>query len=449
MNNLLKIVLSVSLFMLASVSLFVFRAVPSGRLWEGFRVLFVSSSFPLGDAVRILEENGVSDSVHRSGSGFFDAYFSDADNEFNLIYVPDYHGSELESAVSEMKGAGASDVGLDGSGVYDVAVPVFCLLFFFALFVFSPSRIEFSLEGALAVLTVFSRPFPALSFSVCVSLFALAMLLRFKRGSSPRSAFSVVKALKSTVRSGDVSLLSVLVVMFAPVVVLFFVDFLCAISLFLSLATAVCILDFCDFSRFGSAKLLSSGFFKKCSVCALLVVSFFLGKFVQEKKAPSGSDVAVSSPSDSSPSLPSPVSAEDASLPCAEDFAVSEWNRLSCMYRPLGEEYGSGVQDGDSVSLTEYSEVDGAIVAEERKALVFNNDFRKMVYDSTAESSNSMCGVLLSQSSGSFGYSKAVSSGGSSSLGKSDVVSLVSCLLLLLVFAGYHLFLNVRGEKVR
>ncbi|MBR1615873.1 MAG: hypothetical protein IJ673_10400, partial [Treponema sp.] len=134
---------------------------------------------------------------------------------------------------------------------------------------------------------------------------------------------------------------------------------------------------------------------------------------------------------------------------CAEDFAVSEWNRLSCMYRPLGEEYGSGVQDGDSVSLTEYSEVDGAIVAEERKVLVFNNDFRKMVYDSTAESSNSMCGVLLSQSSGSFGYSKAVSSGGSSSLGKSDVVSLVSCLLLLLVFAGYHLFLNVRGEKVR
>lgn len=449
MDNRLKILLSLPFFLLAAVSAFVFRAVPAGRVWEGFRVMYVESSFPQESVIGVLEANGISDSVNRlsSADSFFDAYFSDADGKFNLFYVPDGHASALEKSVADIKDAGASDVGLDGGGGYDVSVPVFCLLFFFVLFVFSPSRVELSFEGLLAVASVFSRPFPALAVAACLSLFALTLLLRYRRKYFVRSRssdFSLLSALKASVPKGELSLLSIVLLMFAPVLVLVFCDFACALLLFLSLVAALCLFSFCEFSRITSAGIFSVGAFKKFCVCVLIVVSFFLGAFVRGERAEGGSAAVAS---DSCPSLPAPVPSAESSLPAVEDFVLAEWRRLTYPYRPLGDETEPPVQEGDFVSVTEYSEKNGVIVPEERKVFVFNNDFRKMVYDSISASSNSICGVLLSQTSDFFGYSGTVAYGSPSVFGKGDAAVLVSCLSLLMLFAGCHIFWSLRRSR--
>ncbi|MBR4629095.1 MAG: hypothetical protein IKO57_01450 [Treponema sp.] len=448
MNSRLKILLSISFFLLASVLLFVFRFSPESRIWNGFRVLFVSSSYSDADVIDVLEKHDIGDFVYRTSqeTDAFDVYFSDKSGEFNLFYIPDEHGSVIGDVVSEIRNGGAEGVGLDGSAEYDVTVPVCALLFFVALIVFTSSKIEFFFEGLLFVALVFSRPVPALMGASCLSMLGLLQLVRYRRRFVGFAGASLFRLLKSNVVSKDFSLISIAFLIFAPLFVVIFSDGIGTLLFLLVLAVSLFEFFFADFDSFSSARFFSTKAFGRIVMFSLVLASFFLGMFVQSRISESSSnDSRVSVKSDAQPVLPSPVLSQDSSLPNFETYVVSEWKRMTYPYRKLSEPMDYDVHEDDFVSLTEYSEVDGKIISEDKKIFVFNNDFRKMVYDSSVNVPNSICRMLVSQDSDCFGYSSGKSSSASSlSLAGGDFVSLFSCLLILFVFSGYHLFMVFR-----
>lgn len=375
-----------------------FRCVPSVRVWEGFRVFFVPSSFDSASVVEILEGAGFRDVVFREGqkTDFFDAYFSDRGGSFSLYYVRDGSG-DADSAAERLLEAGAEGAGFDGGWTYDARFPALCLGFLALLLSASKSRVSLLLCAAFPLAAVFAVPSPRLASCVSLSLLGFFLLLfsEFPSifGVSPgnlRRAFFA----EFSFRSRILSVLSLLLI-FAPVLVLLAFDLRGFVVLLASAAASLLSLSFrlegISFPRF--APLASA---------ALCAASFALGFFLSG--LPSGGFDPSSGASSAVPDVPSPVSG-GGTLPTLSDFAVSEWNRLSEPYRPVSDSFSGGPPgEGETISITEYTEVGGRIVPEERVLFVYGQDFVSDAVSALASDPGSFASVLFSQSGESFGY---------------------------------------------
>jgi len=193
----------------------VFRSVPSGNLWKGYRIVYVDNTADEDYVSGILKnagcENVISlasqkfpvmipvDSVERSlalasadEDGYLAkrrTYFFDKGNRYRLYYIEDRYEGLAEDALRAFRNAGV-DAGLDTQSVYPFIVPLVCTAFALLLCVLSSHRLLFFVTAVFPLSFTACVPFYSAASAGCLFLYALFIALRlWKR----RGAFSFIK----------------------------------------------------------------------------------------------------------------------------------------------------------------------------------------------------------------------------------------------------------------
>lgn len=439
-------------------SILYFKPVPSSKIWNGYNLLFSSNETGLTDS--ILEESGCTDFISKSKQedNTFDLYFKDADNKFDIFYIPEKHSKSLEIAVKLLKKENYT-VGVDGEGSFSIKIPIYCCLFFILLLTLSIRKVHFFFGGLFFVLLTYARPFSMICVSSCFGMFGMFILQRFwkykiiEELEKVRNVY-VQNGIQKVISSflARQAFLSVLVFIFIPVIVLLFSSVSNSLFYFFTLIASFSALVIVDcFVPF--FVLLSNKNVKRIISCFVLAFVFVLGmKFATDEKKSDSSIVS----SSAQPNVPTPFAVLDASkvefqLPRLEDKILSVWKEKTSPYRKLNLD-GTIAFEGDDfsdVKITEYSEVNGLIVPEEKILFSLNDDFKNSVFENLKSKNSSFIENLLLFQKNSVkddfyvSYSKAVGVISDDF----NVYFLCVYLLILLVFASYHLFINLKCKN--
>ena len=195
--------------------LFIFRTVPSGNLWERYRIVYVDDASDEDYAAEVLKRAGCENVISLSSQrlpimlpmhspevslalAFADAdgylakrraYFFDRGAQYRIYYIEDRYASLAEDAVRAFRAAGVK-AGIDTQGVYPFIVPLICTAFALLLCFLSPRRAVFFVAALFPVVFAVCVPLYATAASACLLLYALFIALRLW---GRRGAFSAVK----------------------------------------------------------------------------------------------------------------------------------------------------------------------------------------------------------------------------------------------------------------
>ena len=195
--------------------LFIFRTVPSGNLWERYRIVYVDDAADDDYAADVLKRAGCENVISLSSQrlpimlpmhspevslalAFADAdgylakrraYFFDRGAQYRIYYIEDRYASLAEDAVRAFRAAGVK-AGIDTQGVYPFIVPLICTAFALLLCFLSPRRAVFFVAALFPVVFAVCVPLYATAASACLLLYALFIALRLW---GRRGAFSAVK----------------------------------------------------------------------------------------------------------------------------------------------------------------------------------------------------------------------------------------------------------------
>jgi hypothetical protein len=183
------------------VFLFLFRTVPSGNLWKGYRIMYVSSGCDNQYAESVIAKAGCTGVIDFASqnvplalpgdspevslaaadadkSGYLfrrSAYFFDKGGAYRLYYIPDEHEKNARAAVLSLLQAGIS-CGIDTQTEYPWIIPVICCCFAAFLCILSPHRFVFGLASVIPVFFSFCMPFYPGASAVCLLLYALFLM---------------------------------------------------------------------------------------------------------------------------------------------------------------------------------------------------------------------------------------------------------------------------------
>ena len=434
------VLLLVSLFLMFVT--YTFRTVPISQFWKGWRILYVyTDTLSEYDILTILEKHGCESVISAANQKLpivspmapvqvqpSDSYlnrrgdfFTDKSRLAQVFYIPDSQSANLEEAVMELSAFAGSSAGTDGKSSFPWFAPSLCLLFFITLFYFSKKRMLLAFVSLPFLFLAFCRPLFTLSAAISLCLFAFFV---FHRTWGRKDFF------KTSLNSPYVLLLSL-----SPVLVMLVSSPLSSLFYIIALANSALLMRLyylyeldenarCSFQPvyIRTARmfpLLGKSGIRLLSLLLialiLIVLSFrFFG------------NVSGFSSSVTMPSLPSPVSGSDSELVQLKDFVNWSWNTATFPYRKLGKKVSPVPQEGDSVSITDYQNVNGKIVPSQVQAFVFNNDFRESVYRGIESLEYpALEKMLLKQGKNSgFAYSKKAGNASSERFG----------MLLLLIF---------------
>jgi hypothetical protein len=201
MSSFKKILISACLSVFSVILLFIFKTVPSGSLWKGYRIMYVSSgcnnhyvesviakagctgvidfasqNIPLALPAGSPEVSLAVADADRAGYLFRrSAYFFDKEGTYRLYYIPDEHEKNAESAVSALSQAGIS-CGIDTQTEYPWIIPALCVCFAVFLCILSPHRFVFGMAAVIPVFFSFCMPFYPGASAVCLLLYALFLM---------------------------------------------------------------------------------------------------------------------------------------------------------------------------------------------------------------------------------------------------------------------------------
>lgn len=195
--------------------LFVFRTVPSGNLWERYRIVYVDDAADDDYAADVLKRAGCENVISLSSQrlpvtlpmhspevslalAFADAdgylakrkaYFFDRGAQYRLYYIEERYAPFAEDAVQEFRASGIA-AGIDTHGVYPFIVPLICTAFALLLCFLSPHRSLFFVAAVFPVFFAACVPLYSAAASACLFLYGLFIALRLW---GRRGAFSAVK----------------------------------------------------------------------------------------------------------------------------------------------------------------------------------------------------------------------------------------------------------------
>ncbi len=415
----------VSLFFVffSIVLLFSFRSVPVSKLWNGYGVFYVySDELSESDILYILEKNGCENIIYRGNQRYpivssispvqpqtQDSYiykrnffFTDKTNSAHVFYVPDGQSKNLEKAAVEISSFQKSSCGTDSRSSFPWIAPLVSFLFALILLYFSHEKKLFLVSSFVPVFFSFCRPLYTVGAAVIFLLFSFFLLQKiWLRRNFKKTFFNSPYALVFT---------------FSPFLFLIFSSPANAFFYILSLFSSVCCIyvykevenavslkyDFNPVMIMPSKMIPMIGhngirlMGLMCFLLLMLILSFlFLGNISK-----SGNDF-------SRPSLPSPVSKNDSSLPDFSDFLAWSWNTVTFPYKKLSSS-AEKPNDGDSVFIPEYYDNNGLISETETKMYVFDKDFRDSVADEVENLEYPALEKMMMKQgrNSSYGYSK-------------------------------------------
>ncbi len=443
---------SLGIFIFSLVFMLAFRTVPVSKLWKGYEIFYVySNSLSESDILYVLEKNGCEGVISQGNQKYpvvspvspvqiqkensyiyrRNGFFTDRTKSARVFYIPDGQSKNIEKSAFEISAFQGTVCGGDGKTAFPWISPIIALVFALVLLYFSQNRKFFAFAAFFSVLFAFCRPLYTVSAAAVFLMFSFFLLQKiWGRRRCRKTFFNSPYAL---------------VFASSPLLILIFSSLAnAAFYLLAVLASFSSIYLYRFFEERQNARysfkpvmIMSSkmipivgrnGIRLMGLMCAVILVLFsaffFLGRVSN-----AGND-------SSTPSLPSPVSKNDESLPSFSDFLDWSWNTITFPYRRLSEN-ASSPKDGDTVSIPDYAENDGLITEYESKMYVYDSKFRDSV-SRQVESLDypSLEKMMMEQGkSSSYGYSK----GKLSSSEKFGAVLLLSFALISFALSGYYI----------
>lgn len=384
----------------ALLSLFFFRSVPSGKLWDGYTVLYVSGT--ADDAVidAALAAQGCGDVISRQAQRVplsasmlpeislapadggrpdsylsrRDLYFFDRTAGYKVCYVPDEYKGSAVSAAAALDGMDGVTAGIDTAASYPWIPPAVCALFAVFLTVCSVRRILFVCAAAFPVLFSAAQPSYAVCAGMCMALLCIFIAVRVigRAGAAARLSRNVYAAL----------------FLFLPAAICFFSGLRTGLLFALALCAVLAVAELSEtvpafFGRrysFRPVRIRPAGMIplvtERTRLCmtalaaaiAVLLVSALFS--VTLGGGFSGRSVL----------LPSSRAAY-GSLPDLDDYIAWKWTAVTEPYVSLnGTGQKKAPADGDEVRFPRYADSPDGITATE-DVIVFGPEFRRAAAD--------------------------------------------------------------------
>nr|WP_180486164.1 hypothetical protein [Treponema socranskii] len=401
MSAVKKLSIFCSIAVLSIFVLFIFRTVPSGNLWERYRIVYVDDTADEDYVSGILKnagcENVISlasqkfpvmisvDSVERSlalasadEDGYLakrKAYFFDKGNRYRLYYIEDRYEGLAEDALRVFRNAGI-DAGLDTQSVYPFIVPLVCTAFALLLCVLSSHRLLFFVTAVFPLSFTACVPFYSAASAGCLFLYALFIALRlWKR----RGAFSFIKT--------DISVIAFSAAAFALACIS---SLRCAL-LFTAAAGGVVssLFAFSEAEKLYEARyrfkpvpirparempLFTKKIMHAAAACASSIAVFLAASLFS-----SVSTAFAASPFSSAAQLEFPSASAQSpagSFPTLDEYVAWCWNTKTAPYRSVNAQsaHERHPKTGDSIVFPRFSDGDAGI-SETSVSMVFDKNF--------------------------------------------------------------------------
>ncbi|MBM7022723.1 hypothetical protein [Treponema sp. Marseille-Q4523] len=396
-----KMLIFCSIAVVSLFVLFVFRTVPSGNLWERYRIVYVDDASDEDFAADVLNRAGCENVISLSSQrlpltlpmhspevslalAFADAdgylakrkaYFFDRGAQYRLYYIEERYAPLAEDAVREFRAAGIA-AGIDTQGVYPFIVPLICTAFALLLCFLSFHRFLFFVAAVFPVFFAACVPLYSTAASACLFLYGLFIALRLW---GRRGAFSVVKT--------------------NPAVIAFFASSLiasCASSfrsalLFMPLAagTLSALAAFSTGERLYEARyrftlipirparaipLFTKATFRGTAACVSSIAVFFAASLLS-----SFSIGFAASPFSHASALEFPSARAQSSagnFPTLDEYVAWCWNTKTAPYRSVNAQsaHERHPKTGDTVVFPRYSDGEAGI-SETSVSMVFDKNF--------------------------------------------------------------------------
>ncbi len=418
--------LSIAVCFVSLVLFLTFRTVPVSRMWNGYQMLYVSSSeLSEKDILAILEKNGIDNAVSRinqnfplksglspvqfqdSGSYLYqrNGFFTDETNSCRIFYIPGFNSAKIQKIIDELSSLSNTTAGTDSSESFPWLAPFVCLIFAFLNIVFSRNKKTVFALSVFPVILAFCRPLYSVCAACCLCICGFSFLIRiFKRKNFVKTA------LHST------QVVSLLVL---PAILLILSSFLSVVFYLLVCCCSICFVYAIEFieetlisrnTSFNFVYIRSANGMPMIGkeginlavvtaiCCSLIVLTTLWGNALSVK----GENDPLK------PALPGPVSISDGRLPDMESFNQWAWNTITFPYKKLDGEKRPAFE-GETITVPDYREVNGKIITEEKEIFVYNSSFRNTVYKNVEELEYpALEKVLLKQGKKvSFGYTRS------------------------------------------
>ncbi len=389
-----KILFSAAAVCAAFIFLFAFRSIPVFRIWDSYKVVYADKAIPEEKVLSCLEDAGcqniislgrqqvplVSDFTPVIPDSYNEyltsrlAYFFDYSKSFLLYYVPGGAGQQILKALEDLSQETALQAGIDGIQQYPFAVPVVCVIVFFAFLYLSKNKFTFLFSACFSLLLSFSKPFyPVAAAAV---LYMLSCYLA-QRIWGRKKAFAVLKKNPYFIIPVAAAFLIALLSGWQEG----FLMVLCAAGSCSALFLYWTFEAFIDSrNSFKSVKIFSAPqlplmypatAFHTLLCLAPLLVLLFCFIFASHFSFSSGKNLSLPVPADE---------ASSASIPSLKDFYCWAWNVESFPYKSLNKSSGfENVQEGSVVSIPRFEEKDGRIFQADSIVMKFNSDFKSRI----------------------------------------------------------------------
>ena len=397
MNKYIKLSSPV-IFLISLILIFVFKTVPSGKLWKNYSVLCVPVETNDALVLAAANESGIQGLVSLSGqflpvsltensieismlrlnynSPTFsylnkrNAMFFDKSKTYRLYYIPAKYSTETAALIRQLKAQGI-DCQKDSSAEYPWLLPLIGILLAAMLFLFSKHKVPFAAGAVIPLVYLYGNPFYPVATATCLSLLILFFISNLWR------------------RKGAVSILLNKIV--CPIML--GIALLCAFSS--SLASGfLFILAICGTAAALESCYLGEEYFrnKKAFVPVYIRsakrVSLFAGKVFTSMNVVTGAVAlfiilifitSTDTIKNSSAKLlfPASSSIKDSNLPEFEEYYKWNWNVKTYPYKSLNENYSE-----DEIEFSSFVEnQDTGIINEQITRMKYDNSFKRQVYE--------------------------------------------------------------------
>jgi len=446
-------------FLLCLVLIIQFKAIPNGKLWNNYSVLYVPTETDDYEVIQTLKDCNISNYVSLSeqylplnisqnsieitmfklnmvndGTEYHQKrsnYFFDKSNQYRLYYIPTEYRNNLSDAVNLLNNRKIS-CGVDSTAAYPWIIPLLSIVLVITLSLFSKRKYVFIAGAISPVIFVYCNPF----YPVALSLSLLLLVLFFISNTWKREGF-VSRLINSY---------SVPAMLFISCLCAFASTWKTGLLFFIELCSTASILyTFYSFEEYLRNRKsfvpvlikpahMVNVFAKKTNIIMIILISaslLFAGIFFLTSNDSISSHFAKLL-------LPANADFHDENLPQLEDYYKWAWDIKSSPYKSLNKnekdtliEYPKYVEDGDG------------LIKETKFVMAYNQNFKDNIYDDIEKLPfNSIEKVIKSEDIRFNGGYKATSDYHNNLFG---IIMMFICLFILLFL--YISIIIGRGNK--
>lgn len=406
MKNSLKVLISIILIFVSLFCIFIFRVLPSVKIWDSYSVFYVDKSLNIDILLEEYNGKGVISLFNQeypknneltpimeeftlrnfSSKEIRDVFFYDLDKKYQLLYV---ENNQVNFMLDFFK---KNDIpfGTDAKSTVPIICPIICFLLILFLCIFSKSKMRYFLAKLPFVLFSYAIPHYSVAIAICCFLcFFFVIELFIDRSDWKR----IIKKKPLIILFGLFSL--ILICLCGIRAIVFFILSLFASGGILFLFSLTPHKNLYGFSMknilpvfyINDSKRLNLKFFGICfSFVLILSVLFIFSSFfttdISENNlflpAPSEytSDVYNSSLEESYKYVKSNDNVNSNLLPNIFDFTDEKWFQLTYPYRILDSDTKSNYYLGDVINFPKYTKSNNGLVIQEMVELYkYDEDF--------------------------------------------------------------------------